>query len=327
MGDEIKKDDPLAIPEAEAVVAVVQQGTGNPLETMNGVLIVQDFELMEFILHRVCGLYCFKKDNTYGVAPIPQGQTAMKSQSGPGWQPGQELMTGIVKPFSNREDSPCMTKCCLALVGCVNFRPFTMDLVNNGPQPMSYSKIVRPFTWGGCCCCPHTADIHVGGQVVGKVVEDWNCNNPVTWLTRYCEAAFCCRVPYNLQEVQNGQFVNKYRINVNFCFCGPHANFCGSTPFINNMIWDVMPYDASGKLGPAPSGRIQKTYGGCSSGNSFGRWYCGNYSNYVVDWAPDSSVNDRAIIMGASTLIEYIYFERIVPQLFQAIIVISRCIS
>lgn len=301
-----KKDD---IPLVVAVPSPVD-AESNPLRTMKGALIRQDTQPLECFLQYI-GLYCLELDNVYRYAPLPQNKSALRKLSNdPGWRPRQTEIDNIPQPFVNKERSDMLVKCLMVCLGCASCRPFHMDFSNSSELGPSYMHIDRKCALGGFWCCPHNAEVSVGGQLVGRVVEDWNCNNPFMYFVRCFEYFFMCRVPYDLQLVQNGQYANRYRINVNTCACGPHCNFCGSTIFCNDMLFDVAPYTSSGAVDiHNPAGRIQKTYGGSCSPQACLRWYCCTADNFIVEWDDATTVEERALFVTATTLLDYVFFE------------------
>jgi len=299
--------------DAPTVVAFehpdIENGT-NPLSTMKGVVIKQDTQPVECLL-QYCFLYCYEQDNVYRYAPLPKEKSALRSLSGDkaGWRPTMPEINGLEKTYVNQEKSNCLLKTALACFGCVTCRPFEMDLTPTD-KDNSYMHIDRKFAFGGLYCCPHNAEVSVGGQVVGRVVEDWNCNNPMTYFKRCFEYCFMCRVPYDLQIMEKGALTNRYRINVNHCACGPHFNFCGGTIFCNDQLFDVAPYTADGRVDIGnPSGKIQRTYGGKLEPEACWRWFFCSADNLIVEWEEEATVEERALYLTAATLLEYVFFE------------------
>lgn len=300
--------------EAPVVVAVAQPaGTEkgvNPISTMKGAVIKQESQELECIIQYLF-ITCFEMDNIYRYAPLPPEKQALKKLSKDnGWRPTMTELNNMPKNFINTERSNTVLKTALACLGCVTCRPFEMDFTATNNPDLSFMHIDRKFALGGFWCCPHSADVSVGGEVVGRVVEDWNCNSPLKYFMRCFEYCFMCRVPYDLQLVQNGVYANRYRINVNQCACGPHCNFCGGTIFCNDQLFDVAPYTSTGAVDVAnPSGRIQRTYGGKLEPEACWRWYFCSADNLIVEWEDKATIEERALFLTAATLLDYVFFE------------------
>jgi len=286
-------------------------GETNPLMSNKGMIIKQDAQVAEwFIQTFCCCLPCFEYDNKYYVAGIPADQKALRGKSDDaGWKPSQEEMNNLPHLLLGLENSAGCSKCLLTLLGCGGFRGF--ELPYNHPTGGAEAfRLTKDCTLGGRFCCPHTVDVFVGGQQAGRVVEDWNCGNyPAGCINAIC----CCRVPYNLQALENGEYVDKYQINVNFCACGPHCNFCGATPCCNDMLWDVNRVHDGQVDESEPAGYIQKTHGGCAL-EACARSMCCGADNFIVEWPEKATAEDRALFMAAATLLEYVYFEGSTPQ-------------
>jgi hypothetical protein len=286
------------------VADAVDMGGGAFLEGVNGVLFRQDVQYAE-IAAQLLGLPCEKK-NRYKFAPLTEGQRPIHSHSDKeGWRPTQSEIDSAVYTVRGNEESSCIVNVMFYLLGCVNFRPFTMDFGPYGDESPGTYSVERPFTCGGCCCCPHTISLKRDGEVIGKVVEDWNCSN---WCCRYCEAAYCCKIPYKLQLIENGEIVNRYNITYNLCCFGDHNNFCGATPCCPQMLFNVYNYTSTGVDKSAPAGYIQKTYGDCSFSACI-RACCGSAGQYIIEWPEKSTSDEKALFLAAGVLMEYIFFE------------------
>lgn len=286
-------------PDEVVVATAVNE---NVLLSHKGFLVKQDAQVGECCLQTFC-CYCIEFDNIYRVAPIPADKKALKALSGDdGWRPGMQEMNDIPKTLILEEDSQCLTTCLMMCCHMGSCRPFTMDLKAGG-QNVSYMRIDRECALGGILCCPHTATTSVGGQQVGRVIEDWNCSN---YCCRLCEGILCCRTPYKLQVSNNGQWEDRYNINMNFCACGPHFNFCGGTCICNDKLWDVVKADGDAN----GLGHIQQTYGGCFSPEACVRLFCCAANNFITEWPESATVEERALMMTATILIDYVFFEQ-----------------
>lgn len=306
------KDDEMAVAEAvvasPVVEAIAETGESHPLLQSEGLVIKQDRQLIECLLQDCCGFWCLEYDNRYEIAPTAKGTQFIQTTGGAGFKPSMDEINLMTKTLRNTEYSDVFIKCCLMLLGCGSCRPFKMYLSTPANLQQSFVNMEREFACGGILCCPHEAVIFTGGQPVARVIEDWT---PSNYIVRLCEWCLLCRVPYNIQLSQNGQYTNRYRINVNHCCCGPHCNFCGSTPCFNDQLWDVAVYENGGGVNKNNvAGRVQRTYGTCANLEAFLRCYCCNVQNYVLQWNEDTTVEERAAILGATTLFDYVFFER-----------------
>lgn len=289
--------------DKETPVAAATQGSGF-YDGERGVVIRQELQVGE-IAAQMLGI-CYEKTNEYKLAPLPEGKSAIKSLSDEaGWTPTMDEINAVAYNSVAKEEGNCILNAVLTFCKLQNLRPFEMTIDDKKTGSI---RLKKDFGLGGACCCPHTIEISDSKDtLIGRVIEDWNCSN---YCCRYCEAAYCCKTPYKLQVMQNGMFVDRYNVEMNLFICGAHNNFCGATPFCSNALFDVNKYNADGAVIPEPVGHIQKTYGGKGGFESFLRCCCGDISNYVVEWPEDSTPQDRAVIVGATTLFEFIFFER-----------------
>lgn len=295
--------DKAPVPVAMAVANVESE---NPLMGMKGTLIRQDAELAECVLQKLLNCRCCEFANIYRLAGMPADKNTLTNKTDEnGWTPSMDEMTNLPKTIIGREKSDALTRCFLSCCGCGQFRPFVMDFTPAESESVSYFRMDRPFSLGGICCCPHTADTFVGGNKVGRVKEDWTCGN---YFPRCFEAIFCCRVPYNLEIIRNGEFVTRYKVLFNFCCSGPHFNCLGSTCIFNDMLFDVVIPKPDGSQSP-PVGHIQKTYGGMFSPEALLRCCCFQADNFIVQWPEEATVEERALLLTATTLVEYLFFE------------------
>lgn len=285
----------------------------NPLMLNKGMLIKQHAQTKEWFLKTCCVFCscCFEFDNKYYVSAMPSDEKALRGlKDGQGWKPTQSEMNKLHNEMIGVENSKGCAKCVLGLMQCGGFRGFELNFTEPNAGT-SFLKLNKETTLGGRFCCPHNMEVYVNGQKAGRVIEDWKCEN---YLCSCANAAFFCKVPYDIQGFENGEFVNKYRINVNFCACGPHFNFCGSTICRNDMLWDVLKVNDGNIDESEPVGYIQKTYGGCSSIEAFTRGYCCGADNFIIDWPENATAEDRALFMATATLFEYVYFESQTPR-------------
>lgn len=278
------------------------------LDTMKGAVVYQDAQAYECLIQTFvpCGCCC-EFDNKFHVAALPEQKSVMKSLGDDGWSPDMSEVFALPRAMLATEKSDGCMKLCLQLTCCPSFRGFSMNVTDAG-MSQSYFRLNKQCALGGRFCCPHTMEVEVNGQTVGKIVEDWSCGN---YLCACCAAQYCCKVPYKLQVNNNGVWEDKYNINVNFCACGPHCNFLGTAFPIccQNLLWDVNRVVNGAIDESEPAGHVQKFFGGCNY-DSLTRHLCCGADNYLVDWPEAATVEDKALFIGAAILFDYVYYEK-----------------
>lgn len=292
----------IAAPVPEAV-AIRDPHADLPFGPMQGVLMTQETPFVEWLIrYFIPGMQCLDLDNSYFISAMPDDKKPLNGtcKTGSGWSPGQGTIDRAPHTYTAKEYSECCLKFCLVHCGIAYSRRMRLDIRYTGYN-LSYFEIKKHCRLGGVFCCPHRADIEMKGETTGRIIQDWNWSN---YCVRYFESLLCCREHYRLQVQEEGEWVNKYNVNVNKYTCGPHLNLCGSTACCNSMLWNVV--DRSGHV----QGRVQKVYGSCYSCNSCARAYCCAADNYIVSWEEDVPLADRAMFMSMALMLDYINFER-----------------
>eukprot|EP00924_Labyrinthula_sp_SR-Ha-C_P005004 augustus_masked-scaffold_1-processed-gene-18.0-mRNA-1 protein AED:0.20 eAED:0.20 QI:0/-1/0/1/-1/1/1/0/308 len=292
------------------VVPAVQimGGASDALANCSGVVINQQVQLDEALLQAVSGCP-FERRNKYRVAALPAGKMVMQSQNDPnGWRPRNTEMHSLPQIMYAFEESSICTRFVLGCLGCQNLRPLRMPFVAGpGVPPVLKEEqvpanqigftAVRGFNLGGCCCCPHTTELEMSGNYVGKVEEDWHCGK--NYCQRYFQACLCCTLYFDIIEANEA----KYQLVVNQACCGPHNNCFAPSCCCRNALFDI--YKKNTK---EVAGHIQRAFGAdCTIGSCFK--CCFDFSNYLVEFPNDASPVQKALIMAAVVNTEYVIFE------------------
>ena len=94
-----------------------------------------------------------------------------------------------------------------------------------------------------------------------------------------------------------------YQIVVGKACCGAHNNCCGATCFKESMIFDVL--DKDGKRVATIEKIFAREEEGCLGGVCRALH---DFSNYVVSFPPGASLEEKQLLLGALTQVEYLYF-------------------
>lgn len=293
--------------DAKALYAGVKEDEDKEitLDDTNGMLLRQSTQPLECCLQKL-GI-CYITPNEYKLAKLPTNKYAMRNLGdSDGWTPTQEEIDHADLAMIGKEDSLCCVRVCLCMSGCANLRPFEMQFKGRDGGNLAL-KLERSFTFGGKFCFPHTMDVRLNGHYIGKVEEDWNITN---WCDRCCEATLCCNIPYKLKLSKGeNQYEDRYDINVSYCLFGPHNNYCAATPCRPNILFEVYENQGNKVAYETPRAWIQKTYGRKGGCQAFTRWLCCKADNYIVEWPDEATSEDRALFVGATVLLDYIFYE------------------
>jgi len=131
-------------------------------------------------------------------------------------------------------------------------------------------QIHRPYRCTGCCCPCYLQELEI------------QCPPGVKVATIKEEWSFC--VPKFVIEDAQGQLL--YRIQGDCCYC----KCCVDVPF---KITRADGQDA---------GQLLKHWGGC-------REIMGQVNDFSVHYAPGETPLNKAILLGATFLIDFMYFE------------------
>lgn len=289
-----------------------------PFSNNNGVVIVQKFNDCACCVQSVLGLwFCNPFLTKYDVAPLPSNKTILKTTNSPVlWNPTIKEMKNITKSHELQETSKGK---CDQYFCCYNNRRMKMKLLNTQQVPENFS-VTKDFSCGGKCCNPYTGVVKLDEEVVGRVVESWRLDSLIGWCSSLVTTTVYCKVPYDLQSFENEEFVNKYRINVPYCSFCFYMNDYLLCPCCPNLSLDVHKYKNDADLEEGQDevfGKIKLANGECCGWDSCVRWYCGRHSNYIVEWEPTASVNDKALLVGSTILFDFLYFDGYGPKLLE----------
>ncbi|GAQ83979.1 hypothetical protein KFL_001710090 [Klebsormidium nitens] len=267
------------------------------LDALPGVVIRQESQWLEMIAQLALDLP-YEAANKYKVAPLPPGRRAARDhlQTPDRWRPKGEELEALPTLMRVEEDSGCCTRCLFTCLGCANLRPLKLHFLEGGGE--SYT-VQRPFRMGGGCCCPLEMTMTRGPEVLGKVLEDCNpfCG------PRCCQYCFLWTCYTNVLTGRPPSLTHKYTLRVGMACCGRVNNCCGATCLKDDLIIDVL--DKEGKL----VATIQKTYAPSNDCSAFCRCL-GQFSNFIVEFPPDATETDRAMLLAAIFSIDYQLFEK-----------------
>jgi len=193
------------------------------------------------------------------------------------------------------------TSTCLCRVCCGRWREFTMATTGTfDGQPFSFS-FDRPFKCSIPCFCimfnPQILFVKDSqGAEVGHVVQDWNCNR---WFQ------FSCFPGYSWYYSVNGADGNRrFVMRVQYpTLCNGCRNICAPTCLAKTFEIDIFNADET-----AVVGRMVTVFPGCSLAKLFRS--CTDASNMGLEFPPDSSPEDKALLYGALMLLEFLFFEK-----------------
>ncbi|CAG2100280.1 unnamed protein product [Medioppia subpectinata] len=153
---------------------------------------------------------------------------------------------------------------------CCRNRPFEIRVVNIGQQEVMH--LSRPLRVDDCCCfcCLHVMRVESPpGNIIGQVIQDCHCLRPIF-------------------HIENGSGVTVLRI------VGP---ICTASICCNDIKFDILAKDTNLKVG-----QIIKKYG-------FFRDMMTNADIFGVQFPMDLDVRVKALLLAATFLIDFMYFE------------------
>ncbi|KAL4228869.1 Plscr4p [Mactra antiquata] len=160
---------------------------------------------------------------------------------------------------------------CMTRQCCGNNRPFTMNITDNNWQPMV--QLYRPFRCVGSlcwCCCLQEMDIMSPPGVTIGTVKQIW----TPWSPKY-----------GVFDQQGNQV---FTINGECCYCA--------------CCTDIM-FPVSDASTGEEIGRIIKHWGGC-------RELLGGVNDFRVQFPAEMDIFKKTLLLGATFLIDFVYFER-----------------
>ncbi|XP_076807212.1 phospholipid scramblase 2-like isoform X2 [Clavelina lepadiformis] len=175
--------------------------------------------------------------------------------------------------FAAEESEVCMRQM------CGSSRGFTMHITDNSGAEVI--RVTRPFKcWAGCCwcanadCCSYNIEIEAPvGQVIGRVRQSQSF-----W--------------YNYFDVQDATGKNIFTIKGPCCVCPGPCCTC-DFPF---DIWTK-------ETTPSVIGRVTKQWSGLT------KELFTDATNFSVTFPIDLDVKMKAVLLGATFLIDMMFFE------------------
>jgi len=194
------------------------------------------------------------------------------------------------------EDSTCIDKCC-----CGRYRAFTMltyhGSTDSQPPILRYH---RPFKCPIVCCCwmPWPQELHtvnpVTNQEIGQITQDWRCMSAV-----------CGKFYW---RVSNGTGTLTHVIEQNLC--------CNANCFAPSCCCPIHRFDIMDASEQNVIGTIENIFPGCSLRTLF----CSALiDNYRLTYPTQATPEDKANLLGAVILIDFMVFERATEENNQAL--------
>lgn len=184
-----------------------------------------------------------------------------------------------------KEESDCLCRICL-----MKWREFTMDISSEATGNVVY-KIMRPFKCTLLCCCvminPQELSISDDqGNVIGRTVQDWQCLPAM------------CGKTYLKVEDKDGN--TQYNIEHNQC-CNANA-FNPAVPCLCPVNhFSIMSADMTQEVGG-----LDNIFPGCN----FEGLCSPDTDNYKLTFPTDATPDQKAMLLGSTVLIEYLFFEK-----------------
>ncbi|KNC78846.1 hypothetical protein SARC_08740 [Sphaeroforma arctica JP610] len=283
----------------------------------------------------------WEQANQYAIAALPQDKWVDSANDSTRWKPSAETLTSLERVLHVQEESSFFDRCLFNWLGCGNLRPLQLHLSVDEESGVLYT-VQRDFMLGGVCGCPLTMDmfkVSGGNKVpIGRVRENFD-----DWFDKCFQV--CCKatVYHDVQTLgpnwgdgerdntknyisaqpghaenpmsQDGRkftrmphdddYKTVYTLRANLSCCGRVNNCCGSTCFKNDMVFDVL--DRQG----VAMATVQKTYApsehmGCNAFCRAGQ----RFSNYLVEFPEDATVEARALIVTSVFQLDFHRFEK-----------------
>lgn len=218
----------------------------------------------------------FQRQNRYRIASkpedFPEGEWADK------------LFKNAPQVLNAREESECIER-----VFCGSKREFTMHM-HAGPDssfPELY-KYERPFRCTLNCCCvqlndPEIETMTLENNKIGTVVQDYRF---IDW---------CCGKTFWHVKDSNDEI--KYVVENDVCNCD---NCCAPS-----LCCPVRTFRILDPTETTQVGTLQNVHSGCT-----GRGLVQGTDNYKLDFPENCTAEHKALLLSATFLLEYVYFEK-----------------
>lgn len=255
----------------------------------------------------------YEQKNKYKISVLPPDKNVKKTPDDTnGWEPTNMELSNLPLMFDMREESDCCTRTLMYACGMLNLRPMQLHVYEaNGATQQEVFQIDRPFACGGCLgaimpdCLLRWDVKDRNGKQFGMVRENYEC--PGKCIAQMCQ----CTTYADIYEGDENEMQRVYQTRTNtFCVCGNHNNCCGGTCFKNDFIIDIL--DDNDQI----VATMQKTYAagdgndGCLDSGFCRQSLCGMYSQYLIEFPPGSTPNQRALILTSVLHTDFMYFEK-----------------
>jgi len=183
---------------------------------------------------------------------------------------------GNTKILQAKEESSCMARQCLGNRRCYEMKLTTID----DREVVVFKRPFRLHHGGPCCCC-----CEFGFQTV-QVFGGAHSSNPNASLGYIRENYTFCRPSYSVINANNELI---YKIIPNWCAC---------------RNWTFKIYDRhGGQESQEECGIIQQRWSGLA------KEMFTDCQNFFITFPPNSNASERALLIGAMFLIDFLFFE------------------
>jgi hypothetical protein len=295
----------------------MRMGGAAALSSVPGVVIRQTAQLLN-VATAVTGAP-FEAAYEFKVYAMPPERRAARTPTEAGaWEPSPEEIASLPLLFTIQEESDCFVRVLLSLLGGLNLRCLTLHYLlgpagaaacggSSAPGATMLPGVgaevltaTRPCRLGLGCCSPLLMRLRDGGGMpLGEVGEA--CDAGVC-LQQCC----CCVFSHQVRSTPPGAAAPQHRYTLQAPLCcvgGRVNNCCGATCCRPHLVMDVATPD--GNL----ASTVQKTYGkgrGCQA-----CMRCAfEFDTYVLEFPPDATAQERALLLAAVLSIDYALFSR-----------------
>uniref|UniRef100_A0A061S7R1 Phospholipid scramblase n=2 Tax=Tetraselmis sp. GSL018 TaxID=582737 RepID=A0A061S7R1_9CHLO len=197
--------------------------------------------------------------------------------------------------FVAQEDSECL---CRFFCGKMReFRMLISEAAGLDAPGQPYLRLERPFRCTiPCCCvmvCPQELSVQdAQGRHLGSVVQDWSCGR--------CWELACCPGGYMYYAVKGAAGDPQFYLRVMYpSLCNGCTNCCAPTCLNTAFVVDILDADSRTHLG-----HLKNVFPG------FNCRCLADASNLVMGFPSKATPEQRALLLGALFLVEYVYFEK-----------------
>lgn len=238
----------------------------------------------------------FEMRNRYRISLMPSDKRVGTAPDDPErWQPSGKELEQLDNFLFVTEESSCWERVWTSFCGVANLRRLSMHFSLDASTGDVY-LIRREFQCGGWIGCPLEMNLfQVNGAEenhIGRVKEKF----------KFFDCCFRCTL-YHQVETSDDDQGPKYTLRASLCCCGRVNNCCGATCWKNDTVMDIL--DANGQV----VAHLQKTYAPAPNCSALCRC-CHQYNNYILEFPPNSNVQERMLLITALFQLEYHVFEK-----------------